>query len=67
MLRLRLYQCSISNKGIDLLKYLKDYDFDPNFPHVEWNQYMREDNFHQEWAKEWKSNSDSTDEENDND
>jgi len=66
MLRLQLYQCS-SRSDIDFLEYLRDNDFDDNFPQVEWNQYMWEENFNKEWNEEWKGNSNSSDEEVDDD
>ncbi|MGI4816884.1 MAG: hypothetical protein ACRYE7_02785 [Janthinobacterium lividum] len=47
--------CPLS-KGINLLEYLKGYDFDADFPQVEWNQYTREENFIVDWDEEWKGN-----------
>jgi len=70
ILRQRFHQCTpppecSRRRGIDLLQYLNNYDSNGNLPHVEWYQYMREENFLEEWDKEWKGKSNSSDEESD--
>jgi len=64
MRHLRYYNCPDSPERrppLDLLDYLKDFDLNDNFPQIEWNQYMNENNFLTRFSEVWRGiNEDTT-------